>query len=204
MSALLPIISSKNLCWKTFRQLHFYICKKETDTLSQKLLLLWIWKKNHQKQPNKEQKEIFPHLLKAHSLIALPKKPNKVSLPKPKPSNRVWNIFGYRPVLNGLWLLSKEYIPSYHRCVTAACEETLVRLYVVTENGAMDPFCFLVGLRAKPCRLLYLYVNSFFNSVDAFSWNLVYLPYKGEHWSHLHVSSWGTFFRVNNIQNPCL
>lgn len=70
----------------------------------------------------------------------------------------MWNTFGYRPVLNGLWLLSKEYIPSYHRCVTAACEETLIRLYVVTENGAMDPFCFLVGLRAKPCSLLYLYI----------------------------------------------
>lgn len=87
VSALLPIISSQNLCWTTFKQLHFYIHKKETDTLSQKLLLLWIWeKKNHQKQPNKEQKENFPQLLKAHShsLIALPKNPQRGKPPKTK------------------------------------------------------------------------------------------------------------------------
>lgn len=67
--------------------------------------------------------------------------------PKFKRNKSCETLLGTAPFSMACDFSFKEYIPSYHRSVTAAWEETLIRPYVATKNGVMDAFCFPLGSR---------------------------------------------------------
>lgn len=69
--------------------------------------------------------------------------------PKFKRNKSCETLLGTAPFSMACDFSFKEYIPSYHRSVTAAWEETLIRPYVATKNGVMDAFCFPLGSRGS-------------------------------------------------------
>lgn len=70
----------------------------------------------------------------------------KPTPPKFKRNKSCETLLGTAPFSMACDFSFKEYIPSYHRSVTAAWEETLIRPYVATKNEVMDAFCFPLGL----------------------------------------------------------